>query len=312
LPAGAILEMSALSPKLTPGFSLVIPAWNEEARLERTLERYVPAFETAGKDYEIIVVTDGCTDATKSVAEKMGARGVHVLEFSHRLGKGAAVLEGLRVARYDRLGFADADGSVSAQDVLRVVAALDGSDCAIASRRAPGSSYRTPRRLIRATLSRGWNLLVRGLLFLPFGDTQCGVKFLRRSAYLHVQSRTKAFRDWAFDVGLLALLHQDHRSITEVAVAWSEEEGSKFNVVRDAPRMFRSLVGIRLMRPDRREMMVAPWGLSLDQPAPTPFTRASPQFSSTLSSVVLSAGASGRTLSPSFAPDSRWNDRGND
>ncbi len=243
----SVAEVPVLSSKLTAGFSLVIPAWNDEARLERTLARYLPAFETAGKDFEIIVVTDGCTDGTKALVERMSDRGVRLLEFPHRLGKGAAIFEGLDVARYDRLGFADADGPVSPQDVLHVVGALDHSDCAIASRRIGGSSLRVPRPFVRDTLSRGWNLLVRSALFLPFHDTQCGVKFLRRSAYLEIRDQAKGFRDWAFDVGLLLLLHRARRSVTEVPVSWSEEEGSKFNVIRDAPRMFRSLLAIRLM-----------------------------------------------------------------
>jgi len=300
------------TPKLTPGFSLVIPAWNEESRLERTLSSYIPAFEAAGKDFEIIVVTDGCTDDTKSVAERMGSHGVRVLDFPERLGKGTAIFEGLKVTKHDRLGFADADGSVSAQDVLRVVAALDSSDCAIASRRTDGSTLRAPRKLIRATLSRGWNILVRGLLFLPFGDTQCGVKFLRRSAYLLVCGRTTMFRDWAFDVGLLVLLRRAGRSITEVPVAWSEEEGSKFSVVRDAPRMFRSLIGIRLMRPEVLDPNTPLPDPSPDGPLPASAARTFPRLSSAVSTVVSPTRAPGSSRSPSFSRESTWHNRGND
>jgi len=245
-----------LSAKLTPGFSLVIPAWNDAARLERTLERYLPAFEASGKEFEVIVVTDGSTDHTKSVVEAAAHRGVRLLEFPQRLGKGAAIFEGLDAAHFDRLGFADADGPVSPQDVLRVVGALDDSDCAIASRRVGGATLRVPRPLMRDALSRVWNLLVRGVLFLPYHDTQCGVKFLRRSAYYQIRERAKGFRDWAFDVGLLVLLERSERSIIEVPVSWSEVEGSKFNVIRDAPRMLQSLIGIRLMQVEFPERWV--------------------------------------------------------
>ena len=300
--------MTALSAKLTPGFTLVIPAWNDQHRLDRTLRRYVPAFEAAGKDFEIVVVTDGCTDGTKSVVEQMADRGVRLLEFPDRLGKGAAIFEGLDVAQYDRLGFADADGPISPQDVLRVVGALDHSDCAIASRRVGGASLRVRRPFMRDTLSRGWNLLVRGTLFLPFHDTQCGVKFLRRSAYDRVREKAKQFRDWAFDVGLLVLLHRAKRSIIEVPVSWSEEEGSKFNVIRDAPRMLRSLVGIRLMGVNGSDS-TAPvfpaytkdaFGMT-SPPAfvfprnPSPTLSAAPEVSE-------------RLVLPPFTPESRWSD----
>jgi glycosyltransferase involved in cell wall biosynthesis len=300
--------MAALSAKLTPGFTLVIPAWNEQARLEKTLERYVPAFERVGKDFEIVVVTDGCTDGSKSVVERMAHRGVRLLEFPDRLGKGAAIFEGLDVARYDRLGFADADGPVSPEDLLRVVGALDHADCAIASRRVGGATLRVPRPFMRDTLSRGWNLLVRGALFLPFHDTQCGVKFLRRSAYDCVREPAKQFRDWAFDVGLLVLLHRAKRSITEVPVSWSEEEGSKFNVIRDAPRMLRSLIGIRLMSsngadgrfPEIASYSTDAFGMTsprLPDRPPSP----APAF-------ALAPAAHDKILTPAFAPEARWND----
>lgn len=301
--------MMALSDKLTPGFTLVIPAWNDQARLERTLRRYVPAFEQAGKDFEIVVVTDGCTDGTKDVVEPMADRGVRLLEFPDRLGKGAAIFEGLDVAHYDRLGFADADGPVSPEDLLRVVGALDQSDCAIASRRVGGASLRQRRPFVRDTLSRGWNLLVRGMLFLPFHDTQCGVKFLRRSAYVRIREKAKQFRDWAFDVGLLVLLSRAKRSVIEVPVSWSEEEGSKFNVIRDAPRMFRSLIDIRLMPPEEfdsdslaRTAYVgdvfgsAPPGGLYRLPVPFP-------------TVATPLGVREREPAPAFGVVPRWDDR---
>jgi len=300
--------MTALSAKLTPGFTLVIPAWNDQARLDRTLRRYVPAFEAAGKDFEIVVVTDGCTDGTKAVVEQMADRGVRLLEFPNRLGKGAAIFEGLDVAHYDRLGFADADGPVSPQDILRVVGALDQSDCAIASRRVGGASLRVRRPFVRDTLSRGWNILVRGVLFLPFHDTQCGVKFLRRSAYVRVREKAKQFRDWAFDVGLLVLLYRAKRSITEVPVSWSEEEGSKFNVIRDAPRMFRSLIDIRRMRPETPDTRSparaaylgdvfgsSPSGAPYGLPTPPP-------------SLSVPMGVRERAPTPKFGGSPRWDD----
>jgi hypothetical protein len=161
---------------------------------------------------------------------------------------------------------------------------------------------------VRDTLSRGWNLLVRGTLFLPFHDTQCGVKFLRRSAYVRVRDTARQFRDWAFDVGLLVLLYRAQRSITEVPVAWSEEEGSKFNVIRDAPRMFRSLVGIRLMSaatPDgpphpSTGYTVDAFGMSFP-PAPNLPRSSVPTVSRT-------GGNPEKLLAAPFAPETRWNE----
>jgi dolichol-phosphate mannosyltransferase len=299
-------------PPLAAGFSLVIPAWNEEARLERTLEQYLPAFEASGNDYEVIVVTDGCTDHTRHVAERNSHRGVRVVEFPHRIGKGAAIFEGLDRARFDRVGFADADASVSAHDVLRVEAALDRSDCAIASRRAQGASFRVPRPFVRSLLSRGWNLLVRGVLFLPFLDTQCGVKFLRRPEYLRIRSRAIQFRDWAFDVGMLFLVHGAGKTVAEVPVSWSEEEGSKFRIVRDAPKMFRSLMGVRLMRLDRPDSRPTAPDLP-PEPAPSAAPpRPLPRFFNSPPALSLSGRLPPSAVADSSPSDRRWSHRPGD
>jgi len=298
--------MSAASANAPTGFSLVIPAWNDRARVDRTLKRYLPAFEASQKDFEIVVVADGCTDGTRAVVEKMAGRAVRLLEFPDRLGKGAAIYAGFDVARYDRLGFADADGPVSAEDILRVAGALDHSDCAIASRRVEGASLRIPRPFIRDVLSRGWNLLVRGMLFLPFHDTQCGVKFLRRSAYLQVREKAKEFRDWAFDVGLLELLHRAHRSITEVPISWNEEEGSKFSIIRDAPRMFRSLIEVRLM-PVAAVGARAPTSVPGEAAPAVPFPEDLSSPYSTPGMMLRSPSPWGKPLSPSPSDPPKWN-----
>jgi glycosyltransferase involved in cell wall biosynthesis len=299
--------MSVGAAKLTPGFSLVIPAWNDQARVDRTLNRYVPAFEASQKDFEIVVVADGCIDGTRAVVKKMADRGVRLLEFPHRLGKGAAIYEGFDVAQHERLGFADADGPVSAKDILRVVGALDHSECAIASRRIEGASLRVPRPLVRDALSRGWNLLVRGMLFLPFHDTQCGVKFLRRSAYLQVREQAKEFRDWAFDVGLLVLLYRAHRSITEVPVSWSEEEGSRFNVVRDAPRMLRSLIDIRLMSTQVRSSPPSAAGPYIDLLYGVPYREGLSSPTSAPTMMLPPSRPWGNSLTPSLSAQPKWN-----
>src|SRR4029077_11261436 len=88
-------------PPTVSGISIVIPAWNEEDRLPRTLDKYLPMLEARGEPFEVLVVVDGSHDRTAEIARSYSPRGVRVLEFEHKLGKGGAVLRGLREAKHE-------------------------------------------------------------------------------------------------------------------------------------------------------------------------------------------------------------------
>ncbi len=96
--------------------SIIVPAYNEEKRIEQTLKDYSEALTASGKDFEMIVVCDG-RDNTAKLAMPYGK----VLEFSHRLGKGGGVLEGFKAARGDMIGFTDADNSLKVDQFLRLL-----------------------------------------------------------------------------------------------------------------------------------------------------------------------------------------------
>jgi len=228
------------------GLSLVIPAWNEEARLRATLDRYLPALESTHSPFEVVVVADGSTDRTVEVAQRYRSRGVRLITSSAKLGKGKAVLTGLQAASYEFSGFIDADGPVLPEDLMTLVKALENCDCAIASRKVVGSRIVIPRTLARRLLSRVWNLAARGLLLLQVRDTLCGAKFFRTSSLERIIHEV-AVSDWAFDVSILFHIKEQGMSVREVPVTWIEKSGSKLDIVRDVPRMLIALVGIRIM-----------------------------------------------------------------
>jgi dolichol-phosphate mannosyltransferase len=228
-----------------PGVSIVIPAWNEEGRLRDTLETYVSVLERTRAPFEIIVVTDGCGDATDEIARSFGSRRVALLSFPHRLGKGGAILAGMKESRYDRVGFVDADGPVEATDLLNLASSLSTCDCAVASRWARGSMVLRPQPVPRVVLGRLWNMLVRFALLLPVKDTQCGAKFLRRAVFDDVGQRITV-SDWAFDAALLFNIRVAGYSIREIPVTWTNKDGSKMILTNAIPRMILSLFEIRL------------------------------------------------------------------
>lgn len=230
-----------------PRVSIVIPAWNEEGRLPETLERYLPLFERQGTSFEFIVVADGVSDGTAFVAEAYARRGVKVLRFPRRLGKGGAIIEGIRVTRYERVGFLDADGPVSADEVQRLVMELESHEGAVATRHLPRNGSRPSYlTLHRYVLSKCWNVLTRLVLGMRISDTQCGAKFFRRLSLMDVVPRV-ALTNWAFDVSLLMHFTKAGHSLTEVPVEWRHNPGSKLRIERVAPLMLLSLIGIRLM-----------------------------------------------------------------
>lgn len=246
------------------GLSLVIPAWNEEARLPATLGMYLPFLEAYGMPVEIIVVADGVTDRTSEVAAEFESKGVRVLKFDHRLGKGGAVIEGFRSARYDLLGFIDADAPVTPVSVAYALSELAHADAAIASRRHPLSSAGRRPPFSRAVSSSVWNLLVRVLLGLKFRDTQCGAKFFRREAVLGVLSSV-TLTNWAFDTALLFHLQQEGYKIVEVPVSWQSDPDTKLKLERVVPAMLISLIGIRLMSLPAASRFVRPWAAAFQK-----------------------------------------------
>jgi dolichol-phosphate mannosyltransferase len=228
------------------GLSIVIPAWNEEERLGRTLDRYLPALETRTGPFEVIVVADGVEDRTGEVAASYSDHNVRVLHFPTQLGKGGAILEGVRASQYESVGYVDADGPILPEDLLALADGLSCFDCVVASRMMPGSRIVTPEPALRRFAGGVWGSLVRSVLFVPVHDTQCGAKFFRRSALLPILKEV-AVTNWAFDASLLYHLARARRTIHEHPVTWSHDENSHLVMRNAAPMMFLSLVGLRLM-----------------------------------------------------------------
>jgi glycosyltransferase involved in cell wall biosynthesis len=226
--------------------SVVIPAWNEEDRLVRTLERYLPSLEALGEPFEVIVVVDGVLDRTAEVAARYGGRNVRILRYPTKLGKGGAILAGLHQARYEFVGYLDADGPISPEQMYSLVGSLQEVDCVVASRWIRGATGIAAEPLFNRAAGRAWNLLTRSMLFLPLRDTQCGAKFFRASVVLPVL-KTVTLTNRAFDVDFLYHVRKAGCPIKEVPVDWTHDPDSRMPIGRAIPIMFVSLVGVRLM-----------------------------------------------------------------
>lgn len=255
----SVVAKSAPPPTVElTGVSLVIPAWNEEQRLPNTLEQYLRLLEGNGNPFEVIVVADGVTDRTVEVARKFSGRHVRVLTFDRKLGKGGAILQGFKTARFDTVGFVDADAPITAADLASLLSELAEVDCAIASRWVRHSVGPGRRTLSRVVFSRAWNFLTRAILDLPLSDTQCGAKCFRREPLVSILNQVK-LTNWAFDASLLFHFSRAGYRVMEVPVTWSDHPASKMRLERAIPAMFFSIVGIRLMSLPRLRGYAQSW-----------------------------------------------------
>jgi glycosyltransferase involved in cell wall biosynthesis len=219
---------------------IVMPAHNEEARIGRTLSIY----RDACRDPEIrfLVAMDDCQDRTADIVQAHAEEDDRVRLFEYpKLGKGGVIAETFRKADADLVGFVDADGATPPEELLRLAEVAQEADGAIATRRHPAAVLPARRTLARRLTSAGFAIAVRRLLGLPYRDTQCGAKVLRRQVIDDVLPRLRA-RDLLFDVDLLASATEAGHHIVEVPTIWIDQEGSRVSAVGDSGRMGASLV----------------------------------------------------------------------
>jgi glycosyltransferase involved in cell wall biosynthesis len=222
--------------------SVIVPAYNEEKRIEQTLKDYFEGLNASGRDFELIIVCDG-KDSTAKLARPYGK----VLEFSHRLGKGGGVLEGFKAAKGVIIGFTDADNSLKVDQFLRLVDEMDrtGAGCVIADRKSKESMILEGQYLLRRFASGAFNFMMSRAIFgLRIRDSQCGGKIFKKE-YVDRVAPLMACKGFEFDVELLWRLQRAGCEIREVPVIWKDDKGSTFGF-KYIPSMFSNLVRIRL------------------------------------------------------------------
>lgn len=229
--------------------SIVIPAYNEQARLPRTVLETIRWCTCRTITFELIIVDDGSRDETLALArrfEESDSR-VRAMACAH-MGKGAAVRAGALNAKGRFVLFMDADGATPLNELPKLLEAIeDGHDVAIGSRvvQRPGEvEVRTS--LHRRFIGRTFAFLVNLLAFEGIADTQCGFKMFRRDAAAAIFSRQKTV-GFAFDVEILFIARRFSLSVVEIPVNWVAQPGSKVNLVTDSIRMLWDISRIRWM-----------------------------------------------------------------
>lgn len=238
--------MSPTEPRLL----LLIPAYNEEQRIGPVLRDYVEYFRTQYRgEFRLVVVLNGCRDHTLEVVRAAATEvgNIEWIEFTAPIGKGGALIEGLRLApQTDLIGYVDADGATPPRAFHDLVRHLPGFDCVIGSRWLPGARLHEEQPWKRRLASRVFHTLVQAFFWMNIRDTQCGAKVVRREAVerIHKDLRTA---DLAFDINLLYCLRREGFRILELPTDWTDKLGSKIRLGRSSLTMFLSIVRLRLV-----------------------------------------------------------------
>jgi dolichyl-phosphate beta-glucosyltransferase len=232
---------------LEPTYSIVIPAYNEGARVGATLEKVLAYVHAQRWDAEVIVVNDGSRDNTADIVRSFSAKdpALRLVENPGNRGKGYSVRHGMLAARGRIVLFSDADLSSPIEEAPELFQALEaGADIAIGSRwlRAETQTQRQP--LHRQLFGRIFNLLLRLTLGLKFKDTQCGFKAFKQPAVQAIFPLQKIER-WGFDPETLFLARKFNFKVQEIAVAWGHSGGTRIHPLVDGSRMFMEMLRIR-------------------------------------------------------------------
>jgi glycosyltransferase involved in cell wall biosynthesis len=227
--------------------SIIIPAYNEEARIAPTIEKTAALLAAHPLAWEIVVVDDGSKDGTVALCERLAATmpNLRVLATSPNRGKGHAVRVGMLAARGRVRVMCDADGSMPATELPRLLAPIADGTCAIAigSRYVEGVAVERQPAWRRAW-SRLCNLVIQKTLVPGVRDTQCGFKAFTADAARATFGRA-TIDGWAFDLEVLALAKRMGFVVREVGVVWKDDKRSKVNPWKDLWKVIREAVTIK-------------------------------------------------------------------
>lgn len=222
--------------------SVVIPAYNEEKRIEPALKKIIKYIKKKFRRYEIIVVDDCSTDNTSKIASKY--KEIRVLKNKSNQGKGYSVKRGVLASKYPLILFSDSDLAAPIEELQKLIQYKE-YDVVFGSRNLKESDVQTKQPLYRQIMGKMFPLLVNLIVLRNTKDTQCGFKLFKKKAAEKIFP-LQTINGFAFDVEILYIAKKLGFKIKEVPVVWIDQEGSKVNPVKDGIKMLKSLLQIRI------------------------------------------------------------------
>ncbi len=225
--------------------SIIIPAWNEEKRIGKTLDEMMGFLEKKNPDYEIVVSSNGSRDNTDQLIKKYSRKNKKIKLVSSPIsGKARALKTAFPETKGNIVIFADADNSSKIRDIWKLVEEIKNYDVVIASRSV--KELITVRQPLSRELSgKFMSLLVRVMFHLPIRDTQCGYKVFRRPVLEKVFHLVRS-QKWEFDVELLVRAKNAGFTIKEKPIPWEDDVRSRLKLFPDALEMFYNIFKFRI------------------------------------------------------------------
>lgn len=223
--------------------SVIIPAFNEENRITKTVTAMDAFLQKEFPAYEIVVVSDGSTDRTVETVETLALPAVRTCGYKENAGKGRAVQFGMKEAKGDFVLFTDADLPYAPEFIKDAYALYqNGAEVVLGSREAELSSYPWYRRISSVCFS----LAVRVLLGMNVPDTQCGFKGFSKKAKEQIFEKS-TLTGWGFDVELIYIAKKQLKlKIDRVTVSMKHEnKDSKIRIVSDSVKMLKEVLTVR-------------------------------------------------------------------
>lgn len=228
-----------------PLLSIIIPAYNEEQRLPRSLDKIAAFIATQTEPVEVLVVENGSRDRTTAIAEEYEAHYPYIRVLHSEKGKGAAVRAGMLAGRGRYLFMCDSDLSMPITEVTKFLPPqIADYDIAIGSREGPGA-HRYGEPSYRHLMGRVFNLMIRVLAIPRLQDTQCGFKSFRRDVAQEVFA-CLTMTGWSFDVEALFIALRRGYKVIPVPIDWYFDADSRVKPLQDTWRMFRDVLKIRI------------------------------------------------------------------
>ena len=221
--------------------SIIIPVYNEAARIKRSLKKIADYFQS--DDYEIIIIDDGSKDETLDIVKSFNNDRIKIFRNEVNLGKGFSVKRGVLLSNKQYVLFSDADMSTPISEFKKFKPFLKTHDIIIGSRALSGSNVKVRQPFYKVFLGRIGNMLIRLLAVKGITDTQCGFKLFNKKTKSIFEKLT-VFR-WGFDFELLFLAQKNKYKIKEIPVIWINDARSKVKT-SDYITTFFDLIKIRV------------------------------------------------------------------
>lgn len=227
--------------------SVIVPAYNEQHRIKKTLEALDNYFSDRPITRQIIVVDDGSTDNTSAVVKalKEGINDLSVITYHPNAGKGHAIKKGVEESRGEYVLFTDADNSTPIEEFDKFYPLLRDNQVVIGSRYISGSNIVVKQPYYRVLIGRLGNKLIQFLLLDGVNDTQCGFKAFQHEAAKQIFNRMKVNR-FGFDIEMLSIARLLNFTVREIPVSWYNSNESRIRPIKDALKTFGELVYIKL------------------------------------------------------------------